>query len=74
MPGRHNAVNAVIALGLALRLAEVPAGRPGHAREIASAIAWLAEPDARYCTGHSLVVDGGMLLMGAIANQLANED
>jgi NAD(P)-dependent dehydrogenase (short-subunit alcohol dehydrogenase family) len=49
----------------------IPAGRPGAAREVASAIAWLAEPDARYCTGHSLVVDGGMLLMGPMANQLA---
>ena len=48
----------------------VPAGRPGRAEEIASAITWLAEPGARYATGHSLVVDGGMLLMGAMANQL----
>ena len=47
----------------------VPLGRPGHAREIASAIAWLASPDARYTTGASLVVDGGMLLMAAVANQ-----
>ena len=49
----------------------VPAGRPGRAEEIASAVTWLAEPNARYTTGHSLVVDGGMLLMGAMANQLA---
>jgi len=48
----------------------IPVGRPGHAKEIAAAIAWLAEPDARYCTGHSLVVDGGLLLMPAIANQM----
>ena len=48
----------------------VPVRRPGHAEEIASAITWLAEPNARYTTGHSLVVDGGMLLMGAMANQL----
>ncbi len=50
----------------------VPAGRPGRAEEIAAAISWLAEPNARYTTGHSLVVDGGMLLMGAMANQLAD--
>ena len=47
----------------------VPLGRPGHAREIASAIAWLASPDARYATGASFVVDGGVLLMAAVANQ-----
>ncbi len=50
----------------------IPAGRPGRAEEIASAITWLAEPDARYATGQSLVVDGGMLLMGAMANQLTS--
>jgi len=49
----------------------VPAGRPGHAREIGEAIAYLASDGARYTTGHSLVVDGGMLLMAAMANQLA---
>ena len=49
----------------------VPAGRPGDAREIAAAIAYLCSPDATYTTGASLVVDGGMLLMAAMANQLA---
>jgi NAD(P)-dependent dehydrogenase (short-subunit alcohol dehydrogenase family) len=47
----------------------IPAGRPGHAREIASAIAYLASPEASYVTGESHVVDGGLLLMGAVANQ-----
>jgi hypothetical protein len=47
----------------------IPAGRPGHAREIASAIAYLASPEASYVTGESHVVDGGLLLMAAIANQ-----
>ncbi len=47
----------------------IPAGRPGDAREIAEAIAHLASPEASYTTGTSLVVDGGMLLMAAIANQ-----
>jgi NAD(P)-dependent dehydrogenase (short-subunit alcohol dehydrogenase family) len=50
----------------------IPAGRPGHAREIAAAIAFLASGDASYVTGESLVVDGGMMLMAAMANQLAN--
>jgi len=47
----------------------IPAGRPGDAREIAEAIAHLASPEASYTTGASLVVDGGLLLMAAVANQ-----
>jgi NAD(P)-dependent dehydrogenase (short-subunit alcohol dehydrogenase family) len=46
----------------------IPSGRPGHAREIGAWIAFLASPDARYATGASFVVDGGMLLMAAEAN------
>ena len=46
----------------------IPLGRPGHAREIAAAIAWLASEDASYATGASFVVDGGLLLMAAMAN------
>jgi NAD(P)-dependent dehydrogenase (short-subunit alcohol dehydrogenase family) len=47
----------------------IPAGRPGHAREIAAAIAFLASPEASYVTGESFVVDGGLLLMAAVRNQ-----
>jgi NAD(P)-dependent dehydrogenase (short-subunit alcohol dehydrogenase family) len=47
----------------------IPAGRPGHAREIAEWIAFLASSGAQYSTGASHVVDGGMLLMAAVANQ-----
>ena len=47
----------------------IPAGRPGHAFEIAHAIAYLASAEASYTTGSSLVVDGGLLLMAAQANQ-----
>ena len=47
----------------------IPAGRPGDAREVAAAIAFLAGEGASYVTGHSLVVDGGMLLMAADANR-----
>ena len=46
----------------------IPLGRPGHAREIAQAIVHLASPDASYTTGASFVVDGGLLLMAAVAN------
>jgi NAD(P)-dependent dehydrogenase (short-subunit alcohol dehydrogenase family) len=49
----------------------IPLGRPGHAREIAAAVAFLASADASYATGQSFVIDGGMLLMGAMANQIA---
>jgi NAD(P)-dependent dehydrogenase (short-subunit alcohol dehydrogenase family) len=51
----------------------IPAGRPGDAREVGAAIAFLASDEASYATGHSLVVDGGLLLMAAIANQLAEQ-
>ena len=50
----------------------IPLGRPGDAREIAAAIAHLCSADASYTTGASFVVDGGMLLMAAMANQLAS--
>jgi len=49
----------------------IPAGRPGDAREIAAAIAYLCSPESSYTTGASFVVDGGMLLMAATANQMA---
>lgn len=47
----------------------IPLGRPGDAREVASVIRFLASPEAGYVTGASFVVDGGLLLMAAAANQ-----
>jgi NAD(P)-dependent dehydrogenase (short-subunit alcohol dehydrogenase family) len=41
----------------------IPLGRPGDAREVASLVSWLASPGAAYATGHSFVIDGGLLLM-----------
>jgi NAD(P)-dependent dehydrogenase (short-subunit alcohol dehydrogenase family) len=45
----------------------IPLGRTGHASEVAAAVAFLTTPAAGYITGTSLVVDGGLLLMGAQA-------
>jgi NAD(P)-dependent dehydrogenase (short-subunit alcohol dehydrogenase family) len=47
----------------------IPIGRPGRAQEIAATIVHLASEEASYTTGASFVVDGGLLLMAAIANQ-----
>jgi NAD(P)-dependent dehydrogenase (short-subunit alcohol dehydrogenase family) len=47
----------------------IPLHRPGAAQEIAAAIAFLASPEASYVTGESFVVDGGLTLMAAVANQ-----
>jgi NAD(P)-dependent dehydrogenase (short-subunit alcohol dehydrogenase family) len=47
----------------------IPLGRPGDAREVAAMIVALAGPQSGYTTGASLVVDGGMGLVGpALAN------
>jgi NAD(P)-dependent dehydrogenase (short-subunit alcohol dehydrogenase family) len=48
----------------------IPAGRPGDAREVGALIAFLASPEAGYVTGQSFVIDGGLLLMAAMVNQI----
>ena len=42
--------------------ANIAVGRLGTTQEIASAVGYLASPEAAYITGHVLVVDGGIAL------------
>ncbi len=44
-------------------LAQVPAGRMGDPREIASAVLYLASPEAGYVTGTTLHINGGMAML-----------
>jgi NAD(P)-dependent dehydrogenase (short-subunit alcohol dehydrogenase family) len=52
----------------------VPLGRPGHPREIADVIAFLASAKASYVTGASFIADGGMLQMGPQAGSHLTDD
>jgi NAD(P)-dependent dehydrogenase (short-subunit alcohol dehydrogenase family) len=52
----------------------IPLGRPGHAREVADVVAFLASPAAGYVTGASWAVDGGMLQMGPQAGSHLDSD
>ena len=48
--------------GLKLRGTNVPLGRIGQSEDLAGAAVFLASDDARYITGQSIVIDGGMLV------------
>jgi hypothetical protein len=40
--------------------AEIPLGRPGEPEEVAALVAWVCSDEARYVTGASLLIDGGL--------------
>ena len=43
-------------------LAGIPLGKFGEPADIAAAVAFLASSDAKYITGQTLTVDGGMVM------------
>ena len=51
-----------------------PVGRPGHVKEVASVIGFLASPRASYVTGASYAVDGGLMLMSAHGHDASGGD
>ena len=59
-PQSLDAEASVGAAGLRAAASNVPLRRIGDAAEVASAIRFLASDEARYITGHALVVDGGV--------------
>ena len=38
----------------------MPLGRPGEPGEVAELVAWVVSDSARYVTGTSILIDGGM--------------
>ena len=50
----------------------IPLGSPGRPAEIAALIGHLTAHRAAYITGTSLVIDGGLTLMSAIASQVGH--
>jgi NAD(P)-dependent dehydrogenase (short-subunit alcohol dehydrogenase family) len=46
------------------RVRRIPIGRLGEPEEVAGVVAFLVSDDARYVTGCSLPIDGGLLFAG----------
>lgn len=59
-PQSLDPVNSLGPEGLARAGKDIPWGRVGKPEEVASVIAFLTSDDARYVTGQSLIVDGGL--------------
>jgi glucose 1-dehydrogenase len=51
-----------------------PLGFPGQSNDVAAAVLYLCSPAARFITGHTLVVDGGLSLQEAWAVLSGNQD
>ncbi len=75
LAGRNVTVNAVapgfITTDMTDQLSEavkthvlplIPLGRFGECEDVAAAVAFIASPEAKYITGHVLIVDGGMAM------------
>lgn len=45
---------------------QYPLGRLGRPRDVAAAVAYLASVDASWITGQTLIVDGGLTLLGGV--------
>jgi len=43
-------------------LGRIPLGKFGEATDVAAAVAFLASPEAKYITGQTLTIDGGMVM------------
>ncbi|WP_434620169.1 SDR family NAD(P)-dependent oxidoreductase [Arthrobacter sp. A5] len=61
-PQSLDSVNSLGPEGLERAGLDIPWGRVGQPEEVASVIAFLTSDDARYVTGQSLIVDGGLTI------------
>lgn len=61
-PQSRDPINSAGEAGLVSSVARIPLGRVGQPEDIADVISFLLSPAARYVTGQSLIVDGGLTI------------